>query len=516
MARRQRREFPREHQYQRREEPCRRCCVRQRVGTRYVLGGYHCNTQDVTDFPVSGSGDTMGGLARSLTLADMPARHAELVNLVAEGQAPELGVDEVATSWQRSAIKHGINPDSTEAPRILTSQELRELREPLDNLVRSAREEIDRLYKVVREAGYTVLLCDTTGAAVDHRGNEADAGEFKYWGTWLGGVWSEAAEGTNGIGTCIAEERPVTVHRGQHYRSRHINLSCSAAPVFDPDGRLVAVLDVSAIDPDRSERAHALTGALTQASGRVIEERFFREGHRRAWVIAVIPPEDGAAGMLLAVDDNQRIVGVNRAARNSLLLDEGDLKVGVSLWSIFERDPTLFRRRDTTDIPAKLIIAGSDETWPAVVTPPERASGGRQDAMSIAFHARPRLDLVAGMRQLTPVPQARGGLPPGAMRRVREHVETHLSENIDLAALAAIAGLSLYHFARAFKQSAGVTPHHYLVQRRVERAQEMLARTSLSLSEIAFATGFSDQSHFARHFRQMLGVTPGQFRWSQL
>ena len=160
----------------------------------------------------------MGGLARSLTLADMPARHAELVNLVAEGQAPELGVDEVATSWQRSAIKHGINPDSTEAPRILTSQELRELREPLDNLVRSAREEIDRLYKVVREAGYTVLLCDTTGAAVDHRGNDADASEFKYWGTWLGGVWSEAAEGTNGIGTCIAEERPVTVHRGQHYR----------------------------------------------------------------------------------------------------------------------------------------------------------------------------------------------------------------------------------------------------------------------------------------------------------
>jgi AraC-like DNA-binding protein len=444
------------------------------------------------------------------------ARHAELVYLVAQGQVPELGVDEVATSWQRSATEHGIDPDSAEAPRILTSREVQELREPLDNLVHSAQEEIDRLYKVVREAGYTVLLCDTTGAAVDHRGNDAGASQFKYWGTWLGGVWSEAAEGTNGIGTCIAEERPVTIHRGQHYRSRHINLSCSAAPVFDPDGRLMAVLDVSAIDPDRSERAHALTGALTQASARVIEERFFREGHRRAWVIAVMPPEDGAAGMLLAADDNHRIVGANRAARNLLLLDEGGLRAGASLWSILERDPALFRRKDTTDIPVKLIIAGSDETWPAVVTPPEKALGGRQDAMSIALHTRPRLDLVAGMRQLTPKLQVRGGLPPSAMRRVREYVETHLSENIDLAVLAAIAGLSLYHFARAFKQSAGVTPHHYLMQRRVERAQEMLARTRLSLSEIAFATGFSDQSHFARHFRQMLGVTPGQFRWSQL
>jgi len=60
-----------------------------------------------------------------------------------------------------------------------------------------------------------------------------------------------------------------------------------------------------------------------------------------------------------------------------------------------------------------------------------------------------------------------------------------------------------------------VTPHHYLVQKRVERARELLARTELSLSEIAYAVGFSDQSHLTRHFRQMLEVTPGQFRWAQ-
>ena len=89
-----------------------------------------------------------------------------------------------------------------------------------------------------------------------------------------------------------------------------------------------------------------------------------------------------------------------------------------------------------------------------------------------------------------------------------------MSESMDLAELAAIAGLSVYHFARAFKQTAGVPPHHYLVHRRIERAQEMLARSGLPLSEIALAVGFSDQSHLARHFRQTLGVTPGQFRWS--
>jgi AraC-like DNA-binding protein len=445
----------------------------------------------------------------------MPAQHSDQVYLVAQGDSSEPSLEEVSPSWRRSANTHGVNPDSTEAPRILTSGEVKESREPLDNLIFSAREEIDRLYQVVREAGYTVLLCDTAGVAIEHRGDEADASRFKYWGTWLGGVWSEAIEGTNGIGTCIAEERPVTIHRGQHYRSRHIDLSCSGAPVFGIDGTLMAVLDVSAIDPDRSERAHALTGALTVASARAIEERFFREQFRREWIIAVAAPEHGAPAMLLAVDSGQRIVGANRAARALLMLDDQRLRVGVSLWSMFEQDRTLFRRTEATDIPTRLVIAGSDETSPALVTPPESVSGAWQNTAGIALHTRPRLDLLGGLGQPTPVTQARGGLPPAAMRRVREHVETHLSESIDVAELAAIAGLSVFHFARQFKQSAGIAPHHYLIKRRVERAREMLACTDFSLSEIAIATGFSDQSHFARHFRQMLGTTPGQFRWSQ-
>jgi transcriptional regulator of acetoin/glycerol metabolism len=445
----------------------------------------------------------------------MPARHAERVYLVAQGSTLIGGTDEVSTSWQRSANKHGVNPDSSDAPRILSSHELKENREPLEQLILSAQEEIDRLYKVVREAGYTLLFCDTGGVVVENRGDEGDASRFRYWGTWLGGLWSEAIEGTNGIGTCIAEERPVTVHRGQHYRSRHISLSCSGAPIFDVDGKLMAVLDVSAIDPEQSERAHALTGALTVASARAIEERFFREQFRREWIVAAEPPDEGATtGMLLAVDDNQRVVGANRTARTSLLLDDRTLQTGVSLWSLFEQDRALFRRKDTSDIPTRLVIAGSDESRPALVTPPERLAGAWQNSANIALHTRPRSDLLASMRQLAPPPQTRGGLPPGATRRVREYVETHLSESIDLAALAGIAGLSLYHFARAFKQSAGVTPHHYLVQRRVARSQEMLARTGLSLAEIALATGFSDQSHFARHFRQIVGMTPGQFRWS--
>jgi transcriptional regulator of acetoin/glycerol metabolism/AraC-like DNA-binding protein len=443
------------------------------------------------------------------------AQHAELAYSVAEGSAPAADIEPLSTSWRRSATSYGVDPADGNAPRILTSGELKEFREPLGKLIFSAQEEIDRLYKVVREAGYTILFCDTAGVAVEHRGEDVEASGFEYWGTWLGGVWSEEVEGTNGIGTCIAEERPVTVHRSQHFRSRHIDLSCSGAPIFGVDGGLMAVLDVSAIDPGRSERAHALTGALTVNSARAIEERFFREHFHREWIVAIAPRVDGALDMLLAVDGHQRIVGANRFARASLLHDDRGLQAGVSLWTLFEPDPGLFRRRDRTDIGARLVIAGSNDSRSALVTPPVPTLAASRNATDAALHTRPRLGVIGSVAKPALAPQAHGGLSAAAMRRVREHIEVHLGDSVDLAMLAAVAGLSIHHFARGFKQSAGVTPHHYLTQKRVERAQHMLAHTALSLSEIAYAVGFSDQSHLARHFRQMLGITPGQFRWSQ-
>ena len=451
----------------------------------------------------------MMGISERPTSLPSVGGHAEHVYSIAEGGTPPPGMEEVSSSWQRSANKYGVDPVDSNAPRILTASELKDFREPLDKLIFSAQEEIDQLYNVVREAGYATLLCDRSGVVVEHRNENSQASDFQYWGTYLGGVWSEEVEGTNGIGTCIVEKRPVTVHRTQHYKSRHTNLSCSGAPVFGVDGSLMAVLDVSAIDPKLSERAHALAGALTVRSARAIEERFFREQFRREWMVAVVPPEGGELSMLLAIDRNQCIIGANRVARMSLLLDDRKLRAGMSLWAIFERDFDLFRRNDRTDIFTQLVVAGSDDSRPALVTPPDR------NLTNSDLHARPRLDSIRSFLKLAPAPQAHGGLAAGAMRRIRQYVEVHLAESIDLTMLAAVAGPSVHHFARQFKQTAGVTPHYYLTQKRVERAQEMLAKTDLPLSKIAYATGFSDQSHLARHFRRMLGTTPREFRRSQ-
>src|SRR5664279_3403353 len=106
----------------------------------------------------------------------------------------------------------------------------------------------------------------------------------------------------------------------------------------------------------------------------------------------------------------------------------------------------------------------------------------------------------------------RGGLAPGAMRRVRDHIECALSERLELSELARIAGLSECHFSRAFRQSFGVPPHRYVVARRVEVAAGLVERTNRSLTDIALAVGFADHSHFTRTFARMTGETPGAYR----
>jgi AraC-like DNA-binding protein len=109
----------------------------------------------------------------------------------------------------------------------------------------------------------------------------------------------------------------------------------------------------------------------------------------------------------------------------------------------------------------------------------------------------------------------RGGLPPRALRRIREYVDENIERRISVELLASLANLSVCYFVRAFRQSVGVTPHDYLIRRRVERTMELLSDTDIPLSQIALAAGFADQSHFSRRFRQHVGMSPRDYRWSR-
>ncbi|MDQ3710520.1 MAG: AraC family transcriptional regulator [Actinomycetota bacterium] len=110
------------------------------------------------------------------------------------------------------------------------------------------------------------------------------------------------------------------------------------------------------------------------------------------------------------------------------------------------------------------------------------------------------------------VPDQRGGLPRSALRRVTDFVNDNLSMDLGLSEMAGVANLSQYHFSRQFKRSTGLSPHQYVIQRRVKRAKELLSGTDLSVGDVASAVGFTHQSHLAHHVRRHFGVPPTSLR----
>ena len=110
------------------------------------------------------------------------------------------------------------------------------------------------------------------------------------------------------------------------------------------------------------------------------------------------------------------------------------------------------------------------------------------------------------------VPDGRGGLPRSALRRVTEFVNDNLATDLGLSEMAGVANLSRYHFSRQFKRSTGLSPHQYVIQRRVKRARELLSNTDLPVGDVASAVGFTHQSHLAQHVRRHFGVAPSALR----
>lgn len=109
-------------------------------------------------------------------------------------------------------------------------------------------------------------------------------------------------------------------------------------------------------------------------------------------------------------------------------------------------------------------------------------------------------------------PEVSGGLVPYRMQRTLSYIQTHLDQKMSLAMLAAVAQMSPGHFAHLFKHSTGLPPHQYVSQSRVQRAQQLLVKTDMTLSEIAHQVGCADQSHFTALFRAHAALTPKAYR----
>lgn len=254
-----------------------------------------------------------------------PGHAQKVLAVLNDGAATPL-----AASWRRCLTQHRLDPENRKPPETLSGAELRAAQDRMGPLLAAAQDNLDALFQAVGDGGCCVLLTDAEGVPIDRRGVAADDPVFRRWGLWNGAVWSEAREGTNGIGTCIAEQRVLTIHRDQHFHTRNIGLSCTVAPLFDATGRLAGTLDVSSCRPGLEGLAGLVERAVTDAARR-IEARAFREAFPGARILLL--PEtaaERASAPMLAVDGDDLVIGATRAARLALKLTDETLKRGLA------------------------------------------------------------------------------------------------------------------------------------------------------------------------------------------
>lgn len=134
---------------------------------------------------------------------------------------------------------------------------------------------------------------------------------------------------------------------------------------------------------------------------------------------------------------------------------------------------------------------------------PAQAYISQSLSQALAVHLVHRFNVKKSIQDKLP-----SALHPRSLQRIKDYINTHLHEHIDLQTLAAIANVSRFYFSRMFKQSTGISAMSYLERARMRRAQELIQQGNLPLGHIAQLVGYEDQSHFSRRFRLVIGLTP--------
>lgn len=225
----------------------------------------------------------------------------------------------LVASWSCSINTHNLDPGLRQRPDRLSQRQLAHARDAQGPVFRIAEDALDHLAGLVQLSGCAVVLADAQGRILGQRCLDGDVETFDRINLVPGGDWNEAAEGTNGIGTCVREERRLTIQREDHFSARNIAMTCLCAPVHGVDGTLAAVVDISSARADQTDGVNGLMAeAVSQAAGS-IELALLQAAFPKARMVLAAP---GLATCgYLAVDADDVVLGATRAARRHIGID---------------------------------------------------------------------------------------------------------------------------------------------------------------------------------------------------
>ncbi len=272
----------------------------------------------------------------------------------------------VAASWCRSALKFGLDPASDSKNELLSEAELTKAKELNALLLCSAKQVLNTLFHVIDQAGCCVVLTDADGLILESRTSVGDAQYFESANLTAGACWSEALEGTNGIGTCLSEGRTLTIHRDQHFHVRNIGMSCTDAPIFNATGGIAAALDVSSCRRDYDKAMVAMVTALVNDAARQIERDYFCRTFSHARIIYV-PSGRATGSALLAVDRDDLLLGATRTARDICHINDVQINASIPLSSVIDQcvSPAYFSDGERMALRQALARTGGNATQAA-------------------------------------------------------------------------------------------------------------------------------------------------------
>lgn len=269
----------------------------------------------------------------------------------------------VEQSWRRCVEQYGMDPAKQSPAHIVTEGRLREHVEQSERLIAIARSGLKSLFRQIAGQKYVLLLADAKGVTVDYFGDPKFEAELRQAGLHLGSDWSEQLAGTCGVGSCIITGEAITIHQSDHFDLTHTPLSCTAAPIFDTDGNLAAVLDISLLRSPQPKISQSLALNLVKASARRVEMANLMAMNLGEWVLRFsTSPEflDVDPEAAVALDGSGRIIGMTHGAERVLARQVGRTEeradrvvIGERIDRFFDLSvdnlPDLMRGRPTED-----------------------------------------------------------------------------------------------------------------------------------------------------------------------